>query len=124
MPPAATQVSNLPGDQFSQPAMHPVCHPLYLKTTYWTSSLAGAATQDYLRAHPGPDLQVSGSGTGSDKGKATSWQIMFKPKAATAGGNDGRSQQLLVYQIAPSGSGVGIRIDAEVVPPDADCTSS
>lgn len=123
-PPEATQVSGLPGDQFSHPAMRPACDPLHLQTTYWTTSLNGPAVQEYLRTHPGADLRVSGTGIGTDKGTPTSWQIMLAPKTPTAGRKDGPSQKLVVYQVASFGSGVGIRIDAEVVPPDASCTRS
>ena len=120
-PPGAVVVSALPGKVFSQPAMHPACQPLDVRTAYWTSSLAGPTVVEYLMTHPGPQLQVSGSGSTNN----VVLTVMLNPKGGTSGTHSVASgQTMLVYEIAPLPRGVGIRIDAEVVPADAACASS
>ena len=75
--------------------------------------------------HPGPQLQVSGSGSGTLKAVVTDWQVILKPKRDASGTHPVASgQQLVVYKIAPLQGRVGIRVDAEVVPADAGCTRS
>ena len=124
-PPGAVAVSALPGKVFSQPAMHPVCQPLDVRTAYWTSSLAGPTVVEYLMTHPGSHLQVSGSGSGTNKGVVTNWEVTLNPKGGTSGTHSVASgQTMLVYEIAPLPRGVGIRVDAEVVPADAVCSRS
>lgn len=124
-PPGALEVSALPGKVFSQPAMHPACQPLDVRTAYWTSSLAGPNVVEYLMTHPGTQLQVSGSGSGTLKAVVTDWEVILKPKSDASGTHAVASgQRLVVYKIAPLQGGVGIRVDAEVVPADAGCTRS
>lgn len=124
-PPGAVAVSVLPGKVFSQPAMHPACQPLDVRTAYWTSSLAGPKVVEYLMTHPGPQFQVSGSGSGTLKGVVTDWQVTLKPKREASGTHSVASgERMVVYEIAPLQGGVGIRVDAEVVPADAACVSS
>ena len=125
-PPGAVAVSALPGKVFSHPAIHPVCQPLDERTAYWTSSLAGPTVVEYLMTHPGPQLQVGGSGSGgTNKGVVTNWEVTLNPKGGTSGTHSVASgQTMLVYQIAPLPRGVGIRVDAEVVPADAVCSRS
>jgi len=123
-PPGAVVVSALPGKVFSQPGFLP-CQPLDVRTAYWTSSLAGPAVVEYLMTHPGLHLQVSGSGQGTNKGVVTNWEVTLNPKGGTSGTHSVASgQTMLVYQIAPLPRGVGIRVDAEVVPADAVCSRS
>ena len=117
-------VSALPGKVFSQPGFLP-CQPLDVRTAYWTSSLAGPTVVEYLMTHPGLHLQVSGSGQGTNKGVVTNWEVTLNPKGGTSGTHSVASgQTMLVYQIAPLPRGVGIRVDAEVVPADAVCSRS
>src|SRR5664280_793470 len=124
-PPGAVAVSALPGKVFSHPAIHPVCQPLDVRTAYWTSSLAGPTVVEYLMTDPGPHLQVSGSGAGTNKGEVTNWEVTLNPKGGTSGTHSVASgQKMLVYEIAPLPRGVGIRVDAEVVPADAVCSGS
>jgi hypothetical protein len=125
-PPGAVAVSGLPGVVFSEPAMHPGCQPLDVRTAYWTSSSTGPKVAEYLKTHPGPQLLFSGSstggrmtGSGSIK-KVELWTVFFNP-SGTHTGKSGNSE--LVYKIAPLAPGVGIRLDAEVVPADAVCRS-
>jgi hypothetical protein len=80
---------------------------------------------EYLMTHPGPQLQVSGSGSGTNKGVVTDREVTLNPKGGTSGTHSVASgPPTLVYKIAPLPRGVGIRVDAEVVPADADCTRS
>jgi hypothetical protein len=102
-------------------AMHPNCQPLDVRTAYWTSSLDGPTVVKYLMTHPGPQLQVSGSGSTNN----VVLTVMLNPKGGTSGTHSvATGQTLLVYEIAPLPRGVGIRVDAEVVPADAACVSS
>jgi hypothetical protein len=123
-PPSAVAVSGLPGVVFSKPAMRPGCQPLDVRTTYWTSSSAGPKVVEYLMTHPGPQLRFSGSSTGGQMTGSGSmknvdlWTVFFN-LSGTHTGNSGNSE--LVYKIAPLARGVGIRVDAEVVPADAKC---
>jgi hypothetical protein len=124
-PPGAVAVSALPGKVFSQPAFHPVCQPLDVRTAYWTSSLAGPTVVEYLMTHPGSHLQVSGSGSGTNKGVVTNWEVTLNSKGGTSGTHSVASgQTMLVYEIPPLPRGVGIRVDAEVVPAGAVCSRS
>jgi hypothetical protein len=122
-PPGAVAVSGLPGVVFSEPAMQPVCQPLDVRTTYWTSSSAGPRVVEYLMTHAGPQLQFSGSSTGGRRTGSGSMNnvvlTVFFHLSGTHTGDSGNSE--LVYKIAPLARGVGIRVDAEVVPAYAAC---
>lgn len=123
--PNAAKASAFPGPIFGQPAQQPACEPLDLRTAYWTSDWTGLAVEQYLVTHPGPHFQVSGSGTSTGPGGVTSLSVVLEPKTGATGppaGGAGRA--ILVYEIAPLPKGIGIRVDAVVVPPNATCTTS
>lgn len=122
VPPGASRVADLPGKAFDQPAMEPACRPIDVRTAFWTSDLGGPDVVDYVRSHQGLDLQVSGSGTVTDHGTTRSWSVVLNPVAEASGGQETPAQvPMVVYQVAPLGSGTGIRIDAEVVPSGSSC---
>lgn len=124
-PPGALTVSALPGKVFSQPAIHPACQPLNVRTAYWTSSLAGPMVMKYLMTHPGPQLLVNFSGSGRTiKGVVNNWEVSLDRKGETSGMHSVGGPPTLVYEIASLPRGVGIRVDAEVVPADAVCSRS
>lgn len=118
-PPRAQSAGKLGGAKFASPAEQPACTPLDLRTRYWTSTLDGAAVQRYLSAHPGRHLRANGGGEGMIHGVVDSWIVTLQPLRVKPGTD--ASNDEIVYEIAPLAHGVGIRVDAEVVPPHASC---
>jgi hypothetical protein len=111
----------LPGFVFSVPGQEPACTPLVDKTSYWETSGSLQAVAAYLVANAPSWIQNEGSGGGGNVGEGTTYSIVFD----TVRGSGWNSGDQLVFVIADLTDGsVGIRVDAEVIPPGSACISS
>jgi hypothetical protein len=118
MPPDGRPVSHPPSDLLRHPASSIGCTPLVDKARFISVNGTLQTVTTFLRSHHPRGWIVQGFGGSADgkTGKASS-DVTYAPLAkATA------LQPELVVTYAGDGMGkVGIRVDAEVVPPDARC---
>jgi hypothetical protein len=119
IPPGARPVNSLPGKEFANPSQVPACKGIGLKTLYWVAPGSITSVQDYLKTHPAPGFDAGNAGTETHGGTLVSASV-----SENFTGKVGKQAQV-VYSIAPTvGGRIGIRLDAEVVPTDAPCTSA
>jgi len=121
LPAGAAEVAALPGHVFSEPFEEPACHPLTDEVRYWVVPGGPADVAAFLTAHA--PWWLPGDGTGSlagSGGGVISYDVTDTPRSRGRG-----TSAALVFTVAALSGGVtGIRADAEVVPPGAECTRS
>jgi hypothetical protein len=119
IPPGARPVDSLPGKEFASPSQIPVCKGIGLKTLFWVAPGTITSIEDFLKSHPASGFEAGNEGKETYGGTLVSASVFESYK-----GNVGKQAQV-VYTIAPTDGGrIGIRLDAEVVPVGAPCTSA
>jgi hypothetical protein len=121
VPPGERPVSHLTAALLQHPASSIGCTPLVDKARFMVISGTLQSVSTFLRRHHPERWAVQGSG-GSVEGATgkTSYDVIYVPSVTAAA-----TQRELVVTYAAEGRGkVGIRVDAEVVPPGARCSTS
>lgn len=119
LPPGSQQVAPLTQAGLRKEAQRPACNPLIDKSRYWTVRSTLGQVDSFLNTHPeeGRTTSTSGSFNGPQYGGA------FVVEVPTDQSVRNQSELVATFVSIENGE-VGIRADAEVVPPGADCASS
>lgn len=120
LPPGAAGVPVLPGASFSQPSAAPACDPLIDEARYWVVPGSPADVAAFLEAHAPSWLPSVGTGTLSNSGGVVNYDVTYEPRGMGFGDPIGLD---ITVAALPSGL-TGMRADAEVIPPSAECTRS
>lgn len=121
MVPGAHRSPPLTEAAFHRPLVGAAC-PVTVRTDYWTTDRAGTAVVAYLEHHLGAHVRFDATGTITDPRGVTTRAVVLRPQQAGTGTpTDHHHPWQLVYTIAPSGSGTGIRLDAWAPPPGTPC---
>jgi hypothetical protein len=118
VPPGARPVSRMTSELLQHPAASIGCTPLVDKARFMMVYGTLQSVSTFLRSHHPERWAVQGSGgsVNGNTGNASS-VVIYAPSVTAAA-----PQPDLVVTYAADGKGkVGIRVDAEVVPPDARC---
>lgn len=110
LPPGAAVLTAPPAGAPAQPAVRPACYPIVQATEFVRTDMEEPEPA-WLEAHPGTGLVTSGHGAGS----ATPF-VAQSPAAP----DPHVERQELIFTIV----GSIVRVDAEVVPADAECASA
>jgi hypothetical protein len=120
LPSDSASVGSPPAPILNNPAQRAACDPLIDLTRFVViphTTLDEVET--FLLAHPTPTLDVQGQARMTKDGEVqTADVVQSKDVSLTSG-------ESLVFTFARvSGGGVGIRVDAQVIPPNALCSHS
>lgn len=110
LPPDAVVLAAPPAGAPTGPAVVPACYPIVQATEFFRTGRSETAP-GWLEAHPGAGLTTDGHGAGSTMPFVT--QVPAAPDPL-------EGQEHLVFTIA----GGIVRVDADVVPVDAECAST
>lgn len=110
LPPDAAVLTAPPAGAPTQPAARPACYPIVQATEFVRTHLE-EPEPEWLEAHPAPWLAASGHGTGSSTQYVAQSPAAPDPRVA---------REELIFTIA----GNVVRVDADVVPADAECASA
>ena len=123
--PGALTTSAFSEQAFIVPAQEPACQPLSIRTAFLSSTMTGPAAVSYLETHVEPHFQLEATGSGSGSGGVASWSVVLEPDPSSVTlPPANRPDDTLVYSIARQRTGIGVRVDAVVVPDDAECARS
>ncbi len=118
VPAGAARATALPGPWLDRAASTPGCTPFVDLVREWTvRGSTGPEVSTFLQQHPVPGMTILGTGSGGTVSRPLEfWSV----REGTAD-----QKELVAVAIADvSGSGVGIRMDVQVIPAGAECVSA
>jgi hypothetical protein len=119
LPPGSQQVAPLTQAGLRKEAQRPACNPLIDKSRYWTVRGTLGQVDSFLSTHPEAGRTTSTSGSFN----SPQYSGDFVAEVPTDQSVRNQSELVATFINIENGE-VGIRADAEVVPPGADCASS
>ncbi len=117
IPSGSITVSQLSSSGLQEPAQRPACTPLIDVSKFWSVPGSYPALQKFLQSHPPAGMVNTGQGTwGGANGDGA--DVIDAPS-----GERTNTSTLVLSMVQLTPRRVGLRADAEIVSPHADCAS-
>jgi hypothetical protein len=118
VPRDATFAASPPSSSLSKPAQKPLCNPLIDVVRFWSVPENYSSLEQFLERHPPHGMTFGGQGSWNGPDQVGVDIVDFQKGSGFDGGRGGT---LVLSAVQLSANSSGLRADAEIVPPHAQC---